>query len=318
HVVSEMAGLPSEHASASQGILTGLHAKLYVVEQGWNARLFIGSANATDAAFGGNTELLVELAGRRKAFGVDTMIGADAAFRTILEPYQRQPAVERDEDRWRLENYLRDVASIALTATVQPGDDDDYLLTVTGERDLLASEGMGLLAELLTRRGEAVKLSPGTAMSAQFGPLLITDVTPFVVLTAKDDGGRSLSAVVRASLVGDPSGRLDEILARQVDTPEKFLRFLALLLGLGSQAILPEGTGGADGEGSWTGVTSPGILELLMRGLVDQPKQLDDLARLVERLAATERGRQLLPTGFAQLWAVIDQVRRELGETRTS
>jgi len=317
HVVSEMAGLPPEDASASQGILTGLHAKLYIVEQGWNARLFIGSANATGAAFGGNTEFLVELAGRRKTLGVDTMIGADAAFRTILEPYQRQPSVERDEDKWRLENFLRDVASIALTATVQPGD-DAYLLTVTGERDLPSIEGMGLLAELLTRRGEAVRLSPGTAMWEQFGPLPITDITPFVVLTAEDDGGRSQSTVVRASLIGDPSGRLDEILARQVDTPEKFLRFLALLLGLGSEAILPEGTGGANGKGSWTGVASPGILELLMSGLVDQPKQLDDLARLVERLSKTERGLQLLPTGFAELWAVIDPVRRELGETRTS
>ena len=317
HVVSEMAGLPPEDASASQGILTGLHAKLYVVEQGWNARLFIGSANATEAAFGGNTELLVELAGRRKTLGVDTMIGADAAFRTILEPYQRQAAVERDEDKWRLENFMRDVASIALTATVQPGD-DAYFLTVTGERDLPSSEGVGLLAELLTRRGEAVKLTPGAAMWEQFGPLPITDITPFVVLTAEDDGGRSLSTVVRASLIGDPSGRLDEILARQVDTPEKFLRFLALLLGLGSEAILPEGTGGANGKGSWPGVASPGILELLMSGLVDQPKQLDDLARLVERLSKTERGLQLLPTGFAELWAVIDPVRRELGETRTS
>ncbi len=64
-------------------------------------------------------------------------------------------------------------------------------------------------------------------------------------------------------------------------------------------------------------MASPGILELLMSGLVDQPKQLDDLARLVERLSKTERGLQLLPTGFAQLWAVIDPVRRELGQPRT-
>ena len=42
-MVSEMAGLPSEHASASQGILTGLHAKLYVVDSGLLA--FLVGAN---------------------------------------------------------------------------------------------------------------------------------------------------------------------------------------------------------------------------------------------------------------------------------
>lgn len=311
YVISELAGLPVDETSAGQGILTGLHAKLYVVEQGWNARVLIGSANATDAAMGGNTELLVELAGRRRALGVDTMVGDDAPFKSVLELYQRQPAVERDEEAWRLENILRDVASIGLTATVDPGD-GPFTLALVGDRHLPEAEGISLLAELLTRRGEACKLAPGMAVAAQFGPMAVTDITPFFVLTVRDDAGRSVSTVVRASLIGDPSGRLDEILARQVDTPEKFLRFLALLLGLGSQTVLPAGVGSNTGTGSWTGVTSPGILELLMRALVDQPKQLADLARLIERLESTERGQQILPEGFAELWTVIDEVRREL------
>lgn len=46
-----------------QNILAGLHAKLFVVERNRRAHLFIGSANATDAAFRGNVEVLVELVG---------------------------------------------------------------------------------------------------------------------------------------------------------------------------------------------------------------------------------------------------------------
>ena len=54
-----------------------------------------------------------------------------------------------------------------------------------------------------------------------------------------------MSTVVLALLIGDPAGRLDEVLARQVDTPEKFLRFLALLLGLTGQPF--SGMAGAAG-----------------------------------------------------------------------
>ena len=32
---------------------SGLHAKLYILEEGWDARLWTGSANATNAAFSG-------------------------------------------------------------------------------------------------------------------------------------------------------------------------------------------------------------------------------------------------------------------------
>jgi hypothetical protein len=94
------------------------------------------------------------------------------------------------------------------------------------------------------------------------------------------------------------------------------LRFLALLLGLAGDAtaVLGEGSGG----GTWVTRAGPGILELLLRGLVDRPAQLDDLSRLVERLNSTEQGRKVLPDGFAELWQIIDAVRRELASEGAS
>ena len=45
---------------------SGLHAKLYIIENGWNATVFSGSANATSAAMGGlNVELLVGMTGKK-------------------------------------------------------------------------------------------------------------------------------------------------------------------------------------------------------------------------------------------------------------
>jgi hypothetical protein len=122
---------------------------------------------------------------------------------------------------------------------------------------------------------------------------------------------------VRASLVGDPPGRLDEVIARQVDTPEKFLRFLALLLGLAENpfAVL---SGEAQGTGTWLAnrIGQVGLFELLIRAVADRPAAIGDLDRLVERLEATEQGRAVLPSGFGELWATVREAHRQLVSTR--
>jgi hypothetical protein len=136
----------------------------------------------------------------------------------------------------------------------------------------------------------------------------MVDITPFVVVTA-DDGERREHTVVLASLVGDPAQRLDRIIAAQVDTPDKFLRFLMLLLGLGTGAIAnPTANGETGGTGKWlTGST--GVFEVILDALANRPEQLDDLARLVGRIEAAGDGERLLPPGFTELWRLIEQAR---------
>ena len=51
-------------ATEEPAATSGLHAKLYLFERATARHLYVGSANATDAAFGRNVELLVELGGR--------------------------------------------------------------------------------------------------------------------------------------------------------------------------------------------------------------------------------------------------------------
>ena len=132
----------------------------------------------------------------------------------------------------------------------------------------------------------------------------MTDVTPFLVLRAEASPQLWRSVVVVATLVGDPVGRHDEILARQIDTTEKFLRFLAALLGLtdGAGALLGIGGQRTGASASWQ---RTGLFELLVRGLADRPGAVADLDRLVERLAATDRGGAVLPDGFLPLWMTV-------------
>jgi hypothetical protein len=314
-VINELAGLPTGEDSQDQSIFTGLHAKLYIIEFGHHARVLLGSANATDAAFGGNVEILAELTGSKARLGIDALLSAERGFGAILEPYDRGAPEEENEDDRALLNLLRDLAAVPLVGEITP-DDGVLSLRLTSEAPLPAGDSsVRVTAELVTRRGEAVTLRPGSPANATFTGLAVVDVTPFVVLTARDHRDEALSTVVCATLVGDPAGRFDEVIARQVDTPEKFLRFLALLLGLAgdTSSLFGDGQGGS---GTWGMAGGQGVLELLMRALVDRPEQLDDLARLVARLQSTEQGRTVLPPGFTELWQIVDGVRRDLAEVR--
>ncbi|MFG3301550.1 phospholipase D family protein [Micromonospora chersina] len=309
-VINALAGLPVEGAPSGQDVLTGLHAKVYVVEKGQRARVLLGSANATDAAFGGNVELLVELVGGRTLWGIDALLGPKAGFREILEPYERHDAAEPEPEAVALRDLIRDIAAIPLSAIVTP-EADGYGIRLASEDALPDAPGVRITAQLHTRRGEAVVLAPGQPVDATFTGLALVDITPFVAVAAEDANGRE-QTVVLAALVGDPGHRLDHVIAAQIDTPEKFLQFLLLILGLGTEAAGAVG-GEAGGYGTWHG-GGTGILELLLNALVDRPEQLDDLARLVSRIEAAGDSGGLLPAGFAELWRVIEQARDTMTE----
>jgi hypothetical protein len=121
------------------------------------------------------------------------------------------------------------------------------------------------------------------------------------------------TVVVCAELIGGPSDRLDEILVRQIDTPEKFLRFLLLLLGLG-EFSRPESATDAAGifAGHWAQADHLGIFELLVRALAIDPTAIDRLDEIVRRLSAHMGGPDVLPLGWPQLWATVVQARKLL------
>jgi hypothetical protein len=248
---------------------------------------------------------------------VATFLGADAPFRGLLEKYETaggEASDPADEARRKLDDLLRDVAAVPHTVTVQTGS-VGYVLAVTTERALPARDGYKLTMELLTRPGDAQSMA-AAPVSATFGPVPLPDVTPFLVVRATSPEGLQGGTVIRGLLINDPAGRLDEVLARQVNTPDKFLRFLALLLGLGNPHLLAMLTASGTSEGGYANIgPAPGVFELVLRALADRPQALTDLDRLVRRLQATEAGRGVLPDGFAAFWQVVEEAQRQLEKT---
>jgi hypothetical protein len=311
----------ADHAGgeSTPSLLGDLHAKIVVTERDRQAHLFVGSANATGAAFGGNVEILVELVGGTAALGINAVLGDLAK---VLEPCLieggRVPT-EADELQRVLDDLLRDAAVAQLELRAVADNDDGFRIEVTSGAPLLPAGHVGRgSVELLTRRGYAIEVPTGERMTGEFAGVPLADVTPFVVLRVQLCGVAQQvegAAVIRARLLCDPPGRLDAVIARLVDSPAKFLRFLFLLLGLANGGVPPWFQPSADGSGLDHGsrLIELGVFEAVMRALVAHPASLDALGRLVERLRATDAGRSTLPDGFEELWASVTEARLPAG-----
>lgn len=309
YILDPNAGIPDPDSAGS--VLSGLHAKAYVVEYANQTRLFLGSANATGPAFTRNVEVLVEMTVRSTAFGIDTLLG-DKGMAPILRPYPAEggAAPDPDEDAKRaLANVLRALATVPITATVVP-DADRFDLLLGADRPLDVPDGFALAIGLTTRPGNNIRIDTGADLDHHIRRLTLVEITPFVTLTVTSPDGLVASTVVVATLVGDPPERLDEVIAAQLKSPEDFLKLIALLL---SVQGIRGGTGAswsAAASGGAVGDAASGVLEVLLQALARGDGDLEAIGRIVDRLD----GRDVLPDGFGEPWRAVEDASKALQE----
>ncbi|MEN9644055.1 MAG: hypothetical protein RL238_724 [Actinomycetota bacterium] len=300
--------------------LGGLHAKAYIIEAARRAYVYVGSANATGAAFNGNVEVLCELGGGPKALGVRSLLDADSPFLSLLVEYApsigeaspERPPVER-----LLENLLVDIASNQFSLDASQNETgwtgrllSDWRLPADDRIDALKITFAPFSVPQMTQ----VSL-PGRRVALEFPADAAASLTPFFVATVsgRAEGiSGSRSAVIKAEWLIDIPGRLDDLMVRQIDTPEKFLRFVMLLLSFvdDSPTGLDASLGGA---GAWhKSPTSIGMFELLVRALATAPAAIDRLDVLVERLRDTNP--TVLPAGWNdEFWDAVKKARHLVG-----
>ena len=301
--------------------LAGLHAKAYVLDRQTGSHLFVGSANATEAAFGGNVEMLVEFEGPQTKLGVAALLGENSPLRALTIAFEPAGNAEIPEDEkadHALDQTLRQLAARQYFAHValsrngtdspsdQPGSQEpepEYGIRLTAPGQVSISEDLSARVTLLTRPANAATI-PGE--EAFFDRLALTDITPFIVIRVTDGRGVTKSTVVTAELQGDVPGRHDAVIARQLSDRAAFMRLLALLLAI-------EGGDGtihfdpvAAVAGGWAEDGS-GLFETLVRAIGVEHGGLADVGRIVDHVRLAESRRpdgatSVLPEGFDELW----------------
>lgn len=319
---------PSDEAvaEAPTNELQGLHAKCYIADAGGDARVWTGSANATGAAFDGNVEFLVELTGPKRWFGVDVTLGerpGQPSLRSILEEYtpatlEPRPLTVAEELDRELDTIRRWVGSHRFIATVRALGEDLFEVDLAGSDSRIPPPKVGarLSCQPLTTRADVGVELTDHRLGVAFPGLSFEALTSFFVFTAsatRDGEEREVQFVVNAELVGAPEDRRQRILASLLKNREELLRFLLMLLsGLGESGQLAQAalTGG---KWAWVwSAESMALFEPMVRALARDPTKIDEIGSIIEELAKTSEGRDILPEGWDEVWEPIRAAREEL------
>lgn len=297
--------------------LAGLHAKAVVIDRLDGAHVLLGSANATDAGWRSNVEVMVEFVGPIPKVGVQATLDA---LGELKEEYATDGGSEPDakeEAERKLEVFVRALAAARFSVRVLPAD--PYMLRVWAD-DTVASALARRAGEVSVRWHLLTRPDLGSGIvsaSESDGVLLrglpLADITPFVVLVARDAAGNERRAIVLARLLDDVESRRDAIIARQLTDRSAFVRLLTLLLELsGAWTPTPSGAGAAGffGTADASG-TGAGLFEALVRAVGEGHRGLADARRIIDFLREHDED-AVLPDGFDELWSQVWSAHLEL------
>ena len=327
--------LPEEAGPAGQdqeedqpdapGLLTGLHAKLFVADQGGRARLWTGSANATEAAFRSNVEFMVELEGQREKVGIEAILGRESekdALWGMLQEYapSDDAAKSVDDVQRRLEEEVDSAISLLGRTVFQAWVHE--LESETCRLSLAPDEAVQGIPDDLDIQCWPITVPESHKQAAAEAPLsfdflvtrqAMTAFFAFGVSKARDDRRAQSHCVIKAELRGAPSDRFESLLRSLLHNRTQVLRLLLLLLEDrdGLEGITGRVLKDVQSKSQTAGSPGVPLLESMLRSLHRDPGKLDRVDRLVRDLCRTAEGRELLPEGFLSLWESLSRVRQE-------
>ena len=323
-------GEGDDHDDEATRPLSGLHAKAFVQEIGWDTVITIGSGNATSPALitGRNIEVFATLTGKRSNVGSVADILGPAGFGRVLRPFRAAEVPPPDSEQRAAEECVERARRALVTAGLrvrcmqEPTPENDpqlWHLTLHAESPLTLDHLSTATTWPITR-GEAhahdVLVPLRMGLTIDIGSMQLVDVTRFLGFRLVDESGKA-QALFTLGLVIDglPADRHRAILRWVIDSREAFLRYLRLLLADLSDPLSAQLAAGQSGvTGSWgEAANDEPILEEMVRALSHGGDRLRAIRRLMERLAHTpgEGEEAVVPEDFAELWhafrTVIDE-----------
>lgn len=289
--------------------LVGLHAKVFAFEEADRARLFLGSANATGAAFHSNVEILLELVGPIASLGIDRLCDGtkdEPGLRSLFNTYSGpDPASVETPETAALDGARRTIARLPIEGLVEESG-TGWAVTYRASQPMPAVDGAEIHCWPLASAGNRRRVGTGEPFEARFETSLET-ISGFLAFEIAHQSGTVTQFVVPVPLSGVPENRERLLLRALVGNAERFLRYLLALLDEDpSQMELLDAVEGASAERSFDGAGAANlpVLEKLLRTMRRDPAKLAGLHPLVSDLAADNA----LPPRFAELWATIYDV----------
>lgn len=297
-----------------------LHAKMYFLEKGKNTELFLGSANATDAAFNQNVEFLVRLKGRTEQIGIDQFLNSDRdfGFRTILKEYEKGNLTEKELDREKFDEQVFKVKKALFSSSLKyeyVEDDGNFQINL---RFSPSSEWEKLIKNLSFTVKVSLLSSPSNlhdlANETIFKNLGLGDLTSLFCFSVSISEFEYLPDTFTQKIDGSefPKKRSDHVIRSSIDSMDKFIRFLYLILHGGEVTV--EALSGVLDKGSQKGQGNSylqiPLFEEILKSLARTPDKLTYIDKVIDGLKDADQ--KVIPDSFLELWVNVKRARESL------
>lgn len=305
-----------------------LHAKLYVYQgESSGVSWFLGSANATRAAFDRNIEFLLELRGSSAAVQLERLkeelLGA-AEKGGIFQQYQPPTKPIDDSEIRKLEEKLRLLEFALLKhmhiqrAEVTPSENeanfDLHLVLDPG-----VSNWSGLKVTVSPFNSDAVEpqeLPSGCVTTFTFNNINESNLSRFLRFDIWHELERMRSFLMKVEIEGLPESRVSRILRSIINSRDRFFEYLRFLLADDTEKE-PIGTEpnedrrNSSGENASIWDTSAPIFEQLLLAASRSPRRLKAIDDVIEQLRKEESDKassRVVPQEFLEFWEAFKQI----------
>jgi len=305
-----------------------LHAKLYVF-QGESSRnlWFLGSANATKAAFDRNIEFLLELRGTSAAAQLDhlkdELLGEDEKGE-IFQPYEPPDEPPDDSEVRNLEKRLRELEFELLSFSddihgkVSPSANEaNYDLHLVVPRISAKLRNLSVTVAPFNSDGfEPKELSSKGDTTLVFENINESNLSRFLRFEIWQGGERLRAFLMKVEIDGLPETRVSRILRSIINSRDRFFEYLRFLLAddlnkepVGAETGNNGGNGDGDGASIWD-MSTP-IFEQLLLAASRSPRRLkaiDDVIQQLRKEEGEESTSNVIPHEFLEFWEAFKQI----------
>ena len=220
--------------------LQGLHAKVFGFESSALSRWFIGSANATGAAFTSNVEVLVELSGPTSVLGIDRVCGGNGeepGIWRLFRPFIPDPDTpEALPDTAGLDGIRQTIATLKLSGVVEDTA-QGWSVSYSSQTAIDLPGDVTVDLWPVTTPGSRRRVASGSYLEEVFLTTL-DSVTGFLAFEIAD-GDFTTAFCLPVPLSGLPDDRESHLMRKLIGSADRFLAYLvALLDGGGSDDAL--------------------------------------------------------------------------------
>lgn len=303
----------------SEPLEQNLHAKLFIYKRKDRGNIwFVGSANATKAAFERNVEFLLEMRGTSDAVQFETilddLLGPERDV-GVFEPFQPSAEPVDDDAQQALEQRVRQLEfdlfnslEVIRAELVQSENTRNFDLLLTLQPGASAWTDLEVKLAPFNSDHATQVLAPAGQTEFRFENINESNLSRFLRFEIYHNKECQRAFLMKINIIGMPTSRISKIIKGIISDKDKFFEYLRFLLADDFDKEADSGgnnggNGSADDDSGIWDVKSP-IFEQLLVTASRRPGRLKEIDGIIRQLMEGDEqdDKRVVPQEFLTLW----------------